>query len=274
MARRLIISAKVNESKNVGDSALDNARNAEPKTFARVIFDRIATLERTRLQTQFLLALSALPVWEQLVFRGAVAIHGVWLHGRCSQDLDFVAPSAIKKRFVEIVAEQGMTLQKPEEARIPYFAMQGTVFKDIAIGIDVCERELADMNPIRAVFTGAGGVKIPVNVMPLPALMAEKLRATSRRARPSDFFDLWLFGQKHPEMLPALQRHLSIGEVDGEELEYSAEETWTHFLEAEEWWNKGLIASVSKVPLFETVRPDMERFLENLSAIPTTGTHK
>lgn len=264
----------MNESKKVGDSAFDNAPNAEPKTLTRVIFDRIGTLERTRLQAKFLLSLKALPVWNQLVLRGAVAIHGVWLHGRCSRDLDFLAPPDVKARFAEILAEQGLVLQKKEESRIPFFAMQGTVFKDIAVGIDVCERESADMNPIRAIFTGAGGVTIPVNVMPLPALMAEKLRATSRRARPSDFFDLWLFGQRHPEMLPELQRHLSIGEVDGEELEYSAEETWTHLLEAEKWWNKDLIAFMPTVPPFETVRLDLGRFLEELSAKPRPEVFK
>lgn len=255
----------MNESKNVGDSALDNAPGAEPKTLTRVIFDRIGTLERTRLQTKFLLSLSALPIWNQLVFRGAVAIHGVWLHGRCSRDLDFLAPPDIKHRFVEIMAEQGLILQKTEEARIPFFSMRGAVFKDIAVGIDVCERESADMNPIRAIFTGTGGVKIPVNVMPLPALMAEKLRATSRRARPSDFFDLWLFGQRHPEMVSELQHHLKVGEVDGEELEYSAEETWAHLLKAEQWWSKDLIAFMPKVPPFETVCIDLERFIKELS---------
>lgn len=255
----------MNESNKVGDYALDNASGAEPKTFTRVIFDRIGTLERTRLQTRFLLSLSQLPIWNQLVFRGAVAIHGVWLHGRCSRDLDFLAPADVKYRFVEILAEQGLMLQQKEETRIPFFLMEGAIFKDIAIGVDVCERESADMNPIRAVFTGAGGVKIPVNVMPLPALMAEKLRATSRRARPSDFFDLWQFGQRCPQMMPELKRHLHIGEVDGEELEYSAQETWQHFLEAEQWWDKDLIAFMAQVPPFAKVRRDLEGFFAQLS---------
>ncbi len=261
-----MISATVNESKNVGDSALDIASGAEPKNFTRVIFDRIATLERTRLQTQCLLALSALPVWNHLVFRGAVALHGVWLHGRCSRDLDFLAPAEIKNRFMEIVGEQGLILHEKEGARIPHFSMQGKVFKEVAVGIDVCTREFHEMTTINAVYQG-GNTKIPVRVMPLPSLIAEKLRATSRRTRSTDFYDVWVFAKRFPELLPDLRCLLQVGSVDGERLGFNAQSTQEHFSKCREGWQKDLVAYMPQVPIFENVQRDLDELLKKVTTL-------
>ncbi len=237
----------------------------ENHSLGRVIFNRIGTLERHRLQTKFLQLLSATRVWHQMVFRGAVAIHGVHLHGRCSRDLDFLAPPDIKNRFVEILGEQGLVLQKKDEDHMAFLPMQGTVFKEIAVGIDVCARETCDMNPVPGVFHGAGGVRLPVRVMALAPQMAEKLRATSRRARSTDFYDVWLFSQKCPELLPELGRLLHVGEVDGEELEFSAEDTWLHLQQLGPWWHKDLIPLMAQVPPFETIERDFARLIERFS---------
>lgn len=232
-------------------------------TLGRMIFNRIGNIERARLQTRFLQLLSTLPVWDQLVFRGAVAIHGVYLHGRSSPDLDFLAPAEVKERFVEIMRSQGISLQEKEDARIPYFSMRGTVFQDVAIGVDVCERESHLMTWNWEQFQGANGLQIPVRVMPLALLMAEKLRATSRRSRPNDFFDFWLFCQKRPDLLPELQRALHIGSVDGEDLEFDAHDTWNHFQETRSYWHERLIAHMPTVPSFERVETDLGRVLES-----------
>jgi predicted nucleotidyltransferase component of viral defense system len=241
----------------------------EPKSLSRVIFDRIGTLERTRLQTKCLQLLSTTPVWNQLVFRGPVAIHGVHLHGRCSRDLDFLAPPEVKERFVEILAEQGIELQKKEDARIPHFPMQGTVFKDIAVGIDVCSREVTDMVWVNAHFQGAGGVTIPVQVLPFPLLMGEKFRATVRRARSSDFYDVWLFAQRFPDLLAEVRRLLISGEVAGEQFEFSTSKVWAHLQEVRDSWHQDLIEFMPQVPSFETVERDLSRTMEFLSAVPT-----
>lgn len=183
----------MNASPDVGNPT---ESEREPETLGRTIFNRIGTLERTRLQTKCLQMLSALPVWDQLVFRGGIAIHGVYLHGRCSRNLDFLAPADVKSRFVEILAEQGIALRQKEEDKTPFFPMQGTVFKEIAVGIDICQREAAETTWINVLFQGVGGVTVPVRAMPLAPQMAEKLRATTRRARSTDFYDFWLFTQK------------------------------------------------------------------------------
>ena len=167
------------------------------------------------------------------------------------------------------MAEQGIALREGEESRMPFFPMQGTIFKDVAVGIDVCQREASDMTWVNANFCGVGGVTVPVRVMPLSMMIAEKLRATSRRARSSDFYDFWLFAQKRPDLLPELQRWLHIGEVDGEELEFSAEGTWAHLQELRPWWLKDLIPLMPQVPSFETVEKDLLRTLQILGATPT-----
>lgn len=240
----------------------------EPESLGRTIFNRIGTLERTRLQTQCLQMLSALPVWDQLVFRGATALHGVYLGGRCSGDLDFLAPAAIQERFVEIMAEQGIALQQKEGTRIPFFPMQGTVFKEIAVGIDVCHREFADMTWINASFRGVGGESVPVRVMPLPTQMAEKLRATTRRARSTDFYDFWLFARKRPDLLPEVNRLLLSGEVQGEKLDVSVAKTWEHLQQLRSRWHNDLIALMPQVPSFEMVERDLSRAMESLGAAP------
>lgn len=262
----MIISVTVNALPDVGNPT---EAEREPETLGRVIFNRIGTLERTRLQTKCLQMLSALPVWDQLVFRGATALHGVHLHGRCSHDLDFLAPADVKSRFVEILAEQGIALQESEGRRTPFFPMQGTIFKEIAVGIDVCQREISDLTWVSANFCGAGGVTIPVRAMPLPLQMTEKLRATSQRKRSTDFYDFWLFTQKRPDILPDVQRWLRIGEVDGEQLPFDVPSFWDHLQQLKPCWHNDLIAFMPQVPSFETVERDLSRTLETLGAVPT-----
>ena len=206
--------------------------------------------------------LSGLPVWDQLVFRGATAIHGVYLHGRCSRDLDFVAPAAIKERFVEIMAEQGVTLQQKETGFAPFFSMSGTVFKEVAIGIDVCQPTTSDLTWVDADFCDINGVSIPVRVLPLPLQMAEKLRATTRRARSTDFYDFWLFMQKHPDLLPEVQSLLLSGTIEGEELSINDERVWEHFQQLRLLWHQDLIALMPQVPSFESVELQLSRILK------------
>jgi len=242
----------------------------ENPSLGRTIFNRIGTLERTRLQTRCLLALSATPVWNQLVFRGGVALHGVYLHGRCSRDLDFMAPAAIAERFVELLAEQGIALQKGEDEFVPFFSMQGTVFKDIAVGIDVCAREPSKTTWEYAQFQGVGGGTVPVHVLPLVHLIGQKLSTTSMRAQPSAFYDIWLFSKQRPDLLPELVRLLQVGEVAGKKLGFRAEQTWLHFQTLRKEWHEELIPFMARVPSFETVERDFARILELLDAAPTT----
>jgi len=242
--------------------ATENEVEPEKPSLGRTIFNRIGTLERTRLQTRCLQALSATPVWNQLVFRGAVAIHGVYLHGRCSRDLDFLAPAAIQERFMEILAAQGIALEKKEEARIPFFPMQGTVFKEIAVGIDVCPRAASQTTWVNAQFQGVGGICVPVRVVPLVHSIAEKFHAISMRARPSDFYDIWLFSQKCPDLMPELARLLHIGEVDGNKLNFDAKYAALHFQQVRDVWHDELIPLMPRVPPFETVAHDLARTLK------------
>lgn len=250
---------------------IESEDESEPEnhSLGRVIFNRIGTLERTRLQTRCLQALSVTSVWNQLVFRGGVALHGVYLHGRCSRDLDFLAPAEVQERFVEILAAQGIALQKKEEGRLPFFPMQGTVFKDIAVGIDVCAFRASDANSVSGVFLGADRTKIPVRVLALVPQMAEKLRATSRRARAADFYDVWLFVQKQPDLLPELGHIVRFGEVDDQPNWFDQHESWSHLQELRTSWHEELISLMPKVPSFETVERDWSCLIEQLSTAST-----
>ena len=247
---------------------IESEDESEPEnhSLGRVIFNRIGTLERTRLQTRCLQALSATPVWNQLVFRGGVALHGVYLHGRCSRDLDFLAPAAIQENFMEILAAQGIALEKKEDARVPFFPMQGTVFKEIAVGIDVCPRAASDITWEDALFQGVGNTTMPVRVLPLVHLMAEKFCAASRRASATDFYDIYVFAQKRPDLLTELARVLCIGELSGEKLKFNAEQTWLHFQQVRDVWHEELIPLMPQVPPFETVAHDLAGTLKHFAA--------
>lgn len=241
----------------------------ENPSLGRTIFNRIGTLERTRLQTRCLQALSATPVWNQLVFRGGVALHGVYLHGRCSRDLDFLAPAAIQENFMEILAAQGIALEKKEDARIPFFPMQGRVFKDIAVGIDVCAPRASEVESVSGVFLGDGGIKIPVRVLALVPQVAEKLNATSFRARAADFYDVWLFAQKRPDLLPELHRMVHFSEVQGLADWFNQYRFSLHLQQLRASWHEDLIPLMPRVPSFETVERDLSRLIEDLSTAPT-----
>jgi len=238
----------------------------ETPSLGRTIFNRIGALERTRLQTRCLLALSATPVWNQLVFRGGVALHGVYLHGRCSKDLDFVAPAAIRENFMEILAAQGIALEKKDEGYIPFFPMRGIVFKEIAVGIDICPRAASKTTWENALFQGVGNQKVPVRVTPLAYLMAEKFRATVVRTRATDFYDISLFARKRPDLLPELARLINIGEVDGQKLGFDAGRIWSHFQQVRDVWHEELTPLMPQVPPFEMVAHDLARTLKHFAA--------
>ena len=62
-----------------------------PRILGTSILTRIAQRERDGLKVALLSALSTAPLFGQLIFRGASALHGVYLHERYSEDLDFFA---------------------------------------------------------------------------------------------------------------------------------------------------------------------------------------
>lgn len=231
------------------------------------LLQRIGVRERERVQVKFLQLLKDTPLWEQMVFRGAVALHGVYLHGRCSKDLDFMASPEVSANFYEMANACGLQVQdKSEVTSVVNFSLPGQVFNRIVVGIDVCSRPPNDLPCQLGEFVSLSGQKIPVRVMPLREQIGEKLRAASRRGRALDFFDVWLAFEKHPNLLGSVSEVIEKRKKSDAPLLYDAEKALATLETRRDEWFEKLAPQMAKVPTFERVQQDLQCWLPSLAA--------
>ena len=165
------------------------------------ILQRVAIREKARLQAHFLSRLYASPESGNIVLCGSMALHGVYLHGRWSKDLDFDAPMETALRFQEIAERCELTLKhraewkghsSPQDA-IPFiFASSSAFYSEVSIGVEIFSREQILVAPERHTFHASSGEQVSVLVKPLAEMIAVKLGCIFRRQKAVDFLDVWL----------------------------------------------------------------------------------
>lgn len=228
------------------------------------ILTRITQRERDRLKVTLLQALSGTPLFDQLIFRGASALHGVYLHERYSEDLDFFALPPLAADFVPAFQMAGMLLEERPGA-VPVYACRGAVHTRVELGVDVIAMhhpEEAFLVPLSATYQAINGQTAPVRTYPLSALLARKLRYVMRRRYAVDFYDLWIGLEKHPECAPEMQeivRRREGGMEGGER--YQSLGALANLAGLEATWHEELHALMPRVPAFETVRRDLTYWL-------------
>lgn len=228
------------------------------------ILTRITQRERDRLKADLLHCLSETPLYNQLIFRGASALHGVYLHERYSEDLDFFALPALADGFVSAIHEAGIMLEERPNA-VPVYACRGAVHMRVELGVDVIAMHYPEEHflvPQAGIYQAINGETAPVRTYPLPALLARKLRYVMRRRFAVDFYDLWVGLEKHPECAPEMQeivRRREAGSQGGER--YRAEGALANLDGLEATWHNELYALMPCVPAFESVRRDLTHWL-------------
>jgi hypothetical protein len=208
--------------------------------------------------------LSQTPLIHRLLFRGASALHGVYLHERYSEDLDFFAASELASTAVAAFGAAGLTLEERPDA-VPVYVCRGAVHTRVELGVDVIAMHYPEESflvPETATYRGIAGETATVRTYPLSALLARKLRYAMRRRFAVDFFDLWIGLEKRPECAPEMQeivRRRELGGAGGER--YRAEGAVASFAGLEATWHDELHALMPRVPDYETVRRDLTHWL-------------
>lgn len=231
---------------------------------ASAILARVAQRERDGLKIAALRRLCATPLFSQLVLRGGSALHGVYLHERYSEDLDFFADPGLAMNVCRVFGEAGLVMEARPDAA-PIHVGRGTVHERVELGVDVIGIHYPEegfLVPCEANYRSITGEMAPVRTYPLPALLARKLRYVMRRRFAVDFYDLWIGLEEHPECSPEMQeivRRREIGGAGGER--YRAEGAMANFAGLEVSWHEELMALMPRVPEFGQVRRDLAHWL-------------
>ena len=137
---------------------------------------------------------------ERLVFKGGTALHHCYLpQYRFSEDLDFTSLDreiTIDEVIAVLEASQVFTVRKqyrsPHTIKIERLSYEGLLGQAGAIKVEIdCSQSVVRRTLPRR-YENAWGVEVRPLVMDIVEICAEKIRATSGRARYRDFYDLFL----------------------------------------------------------------------------------
>ena len=154
------------------------------------ILQRIAVREKARLHKEFLTRLYELPLPQDMLICGSMALHGVYLHKRWSKDLDFEASTEIALGFQEIAAQAGLNVTLREGWEGPYnsmtavpyvFSSSSAFYPEVAIGVEIFPYEQRFVAAERRAFTTEVGEQVMVVVKPLAEVMAAKIGCMFQR---------------------------------------------------------------------------------------------
>lgn len=155
---------------------------------------------------------------EKLVFKGGTAIHHCCLpQTRFSEDLDFTSlDSAITIEQVKAVLQSEDYLEVVKEyvskatikiERLKYQGLLGMP-NSLKVEIDFIQNVVLPAKQLE--YRNVWGVKTKVNVMDPKEICAEKIRASSDRARYRDYYDLHLilkeYGYDIDELIELLKK--------------------------------------------------------------------
>jgi len=152
------------------------------------------------------------PLKDKLVFKGGTALHHCYLNQmRFSEDLDFTSldsnltVDAIKKifkphNFLEIKKE----FVSPATIKIERLSYTGPLGLPNSLKVEVDYKQNVVLPARKMRYENVWNVNTKVRVMDIKEICAEKIRATSDRARFRDFYDLFQILEKF---------HLNLNEI-------------------------------------------------------------
>ena len=232
----------------------------------RRLLHRIVLREKLRLQIRFLEELSQssgcqdfilYPGCQDFILYGGAALHGVYLHGRLSEDLDLIAPPSIKGSFLAVMATHGLCLEE-RDGLIPVYTRIGTLGTPIGIGIGTSVRPDSGIPCERRPFGFLAGRTVLMRVLPLAHMLAEKLNCVTYRARAVDFVDLWLGFHSGPA---AIDEMFAAFRARQPYLSYDRAAALDHLGSLRADWEGPLEPLLLRVPAYEEVRRDLEAWL-------------
>lgn len=188
---------------------MTNSLNNTPKTL--LTRQRLEFINRKRLkypldiaQKDYFLSLTLRkiynsPLKEKLIFKGGTALHHTYLpQRRFSEDLDFTSlDKDITFDEVKSVIESGglFTIHKKYESKftikIEKLRYAGLLGQNGHIKFEIDRHQNVILKGQKTKYQNVWNVDVTPIVMDKREILAEKIRATSQRARYRDFYDLY-----------------------------------------------------------------------------------
>ena len=233
----------------------------ESKVFARSLLKKLALHERAQVQASFLEKLSQTPLFDQLILRGACALHGVFLGQRNTQDIDFIATSEVGLRFCELAQEYGLPLERSHtHDGVSEYALAGKIYNRVSVGIDVWIRS-EELPSELTTLKFPRRTNIPVRVLPLVYILSDKLESATNRRYEVDFLDLW-FGLTSSNTAVTEVKEILRGRPA---LYYNLELALGNLDSLESTWEENLDALLAPIPKYEMVRRDLHQILPSFA---------
>jgi predicted nucleotidyltransferase component of viral defense system len=234
---------------------------------ASAILANLARRERSDAQAKLFRELNAMSIGRHLVFTGGAALHGVYLHRRLSDNLDFEAPYAIALRFHDLAVANGLSLMKGNSSgsRLIYTS-EGRIHRIIQfeIRINIRNQRLypAEARP----FVSGSGHAVDVRVLPLAEIMTIKLGCLFKRRHAIDAVDLW-WGMQDPEVRESMRAVMQNAKWNCGTYTPPAPFRARHALENLEAlrpaWSSELQGNLSAAPPFDQVYEDLCAWLSS-----------
>jgi predicted nucleotidyltransferase component of viral defense system len=142
---------------------------------------------------------------EKLVFKGGTALYHTYLpQSRFSEDLDFTALSPVSLEDLAKVFAAHDFLELKEHnvsdftVKINRLKYAGPLEQSNSLKIEVDVTQNVVLPACEKEYRNAYGVRATVRVMDLSEILAEKIRASSDRARYRDFYDIAMILENYP----------------------------------------------------------------------------
>jgi len=142
---------------------------------------------------------------DTLIFKGGTALHHTYLDQyRFSEDLDFSAnqkPVSLEEVQNIFAGVDYLSIKKDylsgATVKIERLQYTGPLIQPNSLKIEIDFLQNVLLPPQTMKYNNVWGVEFEVQVMDIKEICAEKIRATSDRARYRDFYDLFLILEKY-----------------------------------------------------------------------------
>lgn len=142
---------------------------------------------------------------DTLIFKGGTALHHCYLEQyRFSEDLDFSAnqqPISLEKMRDIFVGVDYLSIKKDylsgATVKIEKLQYTGPLIQPNSLKVEIDFLQNVLLPPQTIKYKNVWNIEFEVKVMDIKEICAEKIRATSDRARYRDFYDLFLILEKY-----------------------------------------------------------------------------
>jgi hypothetical protein len=206
--------------------------------------------ERAKAKGEFLELLAASPYSDLFVLYGSGALHGVYLHARYPEDLDFMVPEELAERLGENPLSLGLPLKhitRDDGTVALVYQRPGTVYPMITVTLDIKPTDLALVSAQNARFTSGIGESFPVHCRLLEDELRQKWLSVCGRQEATDFADIYLAWERVPELLNATRSAI-----------YDTAALWENYHAVKDGWDEKLEGLLLKPLAHEAVASVLE----------------